>query len=434
MMRKIRLTALFFLIFMISLSANFSAEARTRRYAVDKYADIVIEADTGYILRSRNRNAQRYPASLTKMMTLYLVFQAIERGEISLETEFKVSSLAARQPASKLGLNAGERISVYDGIMSLITLSANDVAVVMAEGVGGSVQRFVSMMNRQALTLGMNHTQFKNPSGLPHRRQYTTAQDMAVLAQALIYHYPSFYPYFSKQEHDYDGRTLHGHNRLQAKYRGMDGIKTGYTDASGFNLTSSAVRNGTRLIGVVLGGTTAQRRDKQMATILDTSFQKVQRSSIQRVLAQGMPRYKNSEYITLASKNGAFHEQTRPSTKYLARPKNDPPKNEKTYIASPSIDSPNRPTPPQIVKQETQWGLQIGAFSEISGAERMLIETAQQSGRLLKDARQSLQKLTMTDGSTMYRARFLGIDQQTARDVCAHLLKKGQKCLVVSGT
>lgn len=390
-----------------------NAEARSRRRApVNKYADIVIEADTGYILRSRSSQVRRYPASLTKMMTLYLVFQAIERGQISLKTKLKVSRLAAQQPATKLGLRVGQRISVYDGIMSLVTLSANDVSVVLAEGVGGSMRRFVYMMNRQARTLGMRRTRFKNPSGLPHRQQVSTAYDMAILSQALIFHYPSFYPYFARNSHNYDGRTLRGHNKLQKKYKGMDGIKTGYTNASGFNLASSAVHNGVRLIGVVFGGKTAKRRDKQMAKILDQSFKRVSWPSVRKIVARGIPRYKSADYIMLAAKESMPQPIGR-TTKRLALHKG-----KRRHLKSPT-----RPV----------WGLQIGAYSEIEGAERVLNETARDSKILLQTARQSLQKLTMTDGSTIYRARFLGIDQKTARSVCANLVKQGKKCLVVSG-
>lgn len=443
-MFRIKPILLILLMITVCVAPWGDANARARRkQVVNKYADIVIEADTGYILRSRSSNDYRYPASLTKMMTLYLVFQALEKGQIRMDTQLRVSRLAARQPASKLGLKVGQRISVYDAIMSQITLSANDASVVLAEGVGGSLRRFVYMMNRQARALGMNRTRFKNPSGLPHRMQQTTARDMAVLSQALIYHYPGFYPYFSRDKHDYEGRTLRGHNKLQKTYRGMDGIKTGYTIASGFNLASSATRHGTRLIGVVFGGKKAASRDAQMKEILDKSFKRVQWKSVQRILKRGMPRYRHADYLKLAAKNDvirmARRKATREAVKKVAhnvvkevkqvRKLSKKKKNlallkpRGKYIASPKSSTSNKST----------WGLQIGAFSELQGAERILKETAQGSRDLLEDARQSLQKLTMTDGSTIYRARFLGIDQQTARAVCSHLVRKGQNCLVVSG-
>ncbi len=413
------------LAFSLSFPCLDEAEAKTRRRRPKppQYADIVMEAETGYILRSRSRNAYRYPASLTKMMTLYVVFQAIENGKIRLETKIPVTSLAARQPATKIGLRVGQRLRVYDAVMSLVTESANDAAVVLAEGVGGSVPKFVRLMNRQAQALGMNRTVFRNPSGLPDKRQVTTARDMAVLTQALIYHYPGFYPYFSRRSYTYAGKKMSTHNNLLDRYKGMDGVKTGYTNASGFNLASSAVRGGVRLIGVVFGGRKAVSRDKQMKVILDKSFKAVRKPSVRRILAKGAGRGNGTDYVSLPTKiAAAFPPKRVKKHKKLALAQPRPTK--KAFALSPPL---------KLAKNEPIWGLQIGAFGALMGAQKALEETAKNSGPLLEDAEQSLQKITMTDGSTVYRARFLGVDKKTARSVCTHLIKSGQNCIVVSG-
>jgi D-alanyl-D-alanine carboxypeptidase len=236
------------------------------------YADIVIDAETGQVLHATNPDSLRHPASLTKMMTLYLTFQALESGRLSLNQTLPISTNASEQSPSKLGLRPGQRIRVEDAILGLVTESANDAAVVLAEALGGSEEGFGAMMTRQAHALGMAHSQFDNPSGLPDPDQVTTAHDMALLGHALIYHYPQFYPYFSHDSFTYAGIYHHNHNHLMDRYDGMDGIKTGYIRASGFNLVASATRNGTRLIGVVFGGKSAVLRDNHMAQLLDDCF------------------------------------------------------------------------------------------------------------------------------------------------------------------
>ncbi|HBM90633.1 MAG TPA: D-alanyl-D-alanine carboxypeptidase [Rhodospirillaceae bacterium] len=425
MNRLIQAICLILLVFSFSLSFFGELEAKTRQHRPKRpqYADIVMEAETGYILRSRSRNAYRYPASLTKMMTLYLVFQAIENGRIRLKTKLPVTALAARQPATKIGLRVGQRLRVYDAVMSLVTQSANDAAVVLAEGVGGSVPKFVRLMNKQAKALGMNRTRFRNPSGLPDKRQLTTANDMAILAHALIHHYPGFYPYFSRQSHRYAGRKMNNHNNLLDCYEGMDGIKTGYTNASGFNLASSAKQRGVRLIGIIFGGRKAASRDKQMKVILDKSFKAVRKPSVRRILAKGERRRNRADYISLPTKiAAAFPSKKKRHHKKLA-------------LAKPRVapSAFTRKPPVNAAQNEPVWGLQIGAFGALTGAQKALEETAKNSGPLLEEAEQSLQKITMTDGSTVYRARFLGVDKKTARSVCSLLIKTGQNCIVVSG-
>jgi len=236
------------------------------------YADIVIDVDTGEILHETASSELRHPASLTKMMTLYLTFQALEQGRITLNDRFYVSRLATQQEPSKLFLSEGSYITVENAILGLVTKSANDVAVAVGEGLGGSVENFAKIMNKQAKMLGMHDTIFYNPSGLPDPRQVTTARDMAIMSVAVIKHYEQYYRYFSTAGFTYAGNHYHNHNRLMQRYEGMDGIKTGYIRASGFNLSASARRDGRHVLAVVFGGKTALSRDDQVAALLDKGF------------------------------------------------------------------------------------------------------------------------------------------------------------------
>ncbi|MFO1058852.1 MAG: D-alanyl-D-alanine carboxypeptidase [Dongiaceae bacterium] len=235
-------------------------------------AAMVIDADTGRTLLEDNADRQIYPASLTKMMTLYLLFGALDRGAVKLDQPLPVSAHAAGMPATKLGLMPGDALPVELAIHAIIVQSANDAASVVAEALGGSEDAFADMMNAQAQRLGMRSTSFRNASGLPDPLQKTTARDLTILARALVQTYPGYYHYFSDDSFVWRSRTYVGHNRLLRSYQGADGLKTGYIRASGFNLATSAVRSGHRLIGVVLGGRSAGARDAQMASLLDRGF------------------------------------------------------------------------------------------------------------------------------------------------------------------
>ena len=236
------------------------------------YASIVMDYNTGKIVNEVNADAQNHPASLTKMMTLYLTFEALYRGKISLYQQVPVSAWASNKSPTKLGLRPGQTISVHDCILGMVTKSANDAATVMAEALGGSEAGFATMMNEKARELGMTRTFFRNASGLPDSAQVTTARDLLRLSTALYRNYPVQFRYFATREFVFRGQVIHGHNHLMERYAGMDGIKTGFTDASGFNLASTAARNGRRLFGVVMGGSTHQARDRLMETLLDNAF------------------------------------------------------------------------------------------------------------------------------------------------------------------
>ncbi|MHC1480051.1 D-alanyl-D-alanine carboxypeptidase family protein [Frateuria aurantia] len=236
------------------------------------YAAMVVDATTGQVVSAVNPDEQNYPASLTKMMTLYLAFQALHSGRLQMQTALPVSSWAANKAPTKLGLRPGQTISVHDCILGMITKSANDAATVMAEGLGGTESGFAGMMNAQAQKLGMTHTHFANASGLPDPNNLSSARDLMLLSRALYRDFPDQAPLFATKEFMFRGQLVRGHNHLMDRYPGMDGLKTGFTGASGFNLASTAVRNGHRLFGVVMGGRSAAVRDQLMARLLDDGF------------------------------------------------------------------------------------------------------------------------------------------------------------------
>ena len=258
-----RLTHLLLLV--LSLFMGTALQAR-------EYSALVVEPESGRILYERYADELRHPASVTKMMTLYLVFEALERGEITLNTPCTISRNAVLRPPSRLGLTPGDTLAVEDAILGLVTRSANDAATVIAENLGGTEAEFAALMTSKARQLGMRDSVFRNASGLPDPQQVTTARDMYKLGRALINDFPRYYPYFSTPRFYYRGQSFDNHNHLMETYPGMDGIKTGFINSSGFNLVASAKRNGHRLIGVVFGGPSAVRRDSHMRDILNDGF------------------------------------------------------------------------------------------------------------------------------------------------------------------
>lgn len=259
------------------LSVSHSARAY-----YDRTSSLLVESDSGRVLVSENATDKRYPASLTKMMTLYMAFDALERGEIKMDQLLPVSRKAARQPRSRMGLKAGTTISVENAIFAMISKSANDAAVVVAEALAGSEEQFADKMTRVARELGMKNTRFKNASGLHHKDQVTTAQDMVVLSKALIEHFPEYYKLFSVRGFRYGRRYYGNHNLVARFYKGGDGLKTGYVDASGYHVVGSAKRNGKRLIGVVLGRNSVRERDRHMFRLLDFGFRELSKSKAEK--------------------------------------------------------------------------------------------------------------------------------------------------------
>lgn len=241
-------------------------------FSQPKYAAFVADADTGEVLYSRQADTQRFPASITKVMTLYIVFEQLAAGTLKLEDRVVMSRFAAGQRPSKLGLKAGESLTVDQAIRSLATKSANDVSVALAEHIAGSADAFARLMTNRARQLGMRNSYFVNPNGLPDSRQVTTARDIFILSQATIRDFPQYYSYYQQQQFVFGNQVLPNHNHLLRTMPGVDGIKTGFTNAAGFTLAASAVRNGRRLIAVVLGGPSRVARDSNVESLLSAGF------------------------------------------------------------------------------------------------------------------------------------------------------------------
>ena len=368
-----------------------------------RYAAIVVDADTGRILHSENADTQNYPASLTKMMTLFLTFEALKSGQLTMEQELPVSSLAERRSPSKLGLRRGQKIKVKDAIGALVTKSANDVATVLAEAIGGTERKFADQMTERAKALGMNDTVFKNASGLPNRSQLSTAKDMAVLARALLKKYPEYYDNFSKESFTWHGTVHRTHNRLMLRYEGMDGIKTGYTAASGFNLVASAKRNGKRLIAVVFGGKTSRARDNQVAKLLDDGF-------------AGMP--------VLTAKSGSDLGKLPVSASREKFKASGKPKAEKAMAGTPIVNESSGSV--------QSWAIQVGAYNRYAPAHLAVTRAARAVPSLLgsefKIVRQSS---TAKRGLNIYKARLLVASESKARTSCDALKRRNIDCMVI---
>lgn len=378
-------------------------------------SSFVMDADTGNILHTDNPHAQRHPASLTKMQTLYILFEALENGEISINDRFVFSKHASKQSPSKLYLKPGESISVKDAILALVTKSANDVAVAVAEGVSGSEAAFVARMNRTARQLGMNNTTFKNANGWHNKEQKTTAHDMAVLLHAIIKDYPRYYKYFGTKSFVFRGVQHPNHNKLLGKYDGMDGGKTGFTCPSGFNLAASAVRSGRRLVAVVMGGTSSYARNNQMVQLLDTSFERIDN---------------NYEQPEIAAEVAAPQEVIAPQK--VVRPQIRP------ISMSRSIPVPQYKPVFNKVKTLTKqpkgdWGIQVGAYSKLHAARDRANEVKSMFNKLesadvevnsvtRKSKKRKLQKL--------YQARISNLPKAQAQKVCSVLKSKKQECMV----
>ncbi|MEO1251156.1 MAG: D-alanyl-D-alanine carboxypeptidase family protein [Pseudomonadota bacterium] len=427
----------------------------TPAHANPKYAAFVVHADSGDVLFDRYSTARRYPASLTKMMTLYLLFEALEAGELSLDSKMKVSRTAAGQPPSKLGVAAGSTIDVDTAIQALVIKSANDVAVVVAEQLAGSEWRFAQKMSAKARALGMRSTTFRNASGLPNRRQVTNARDMAVLGQRVLQDFPQFFHYFSAQSFTYNGRTYATHNRLMKSFDGVNGIKTGYTRASGFNLVTSAEKDGQRLIGVVLGGRKSWSRDRHMRDIIETAFADIAKNP-QRLAAlhrnKPSPRLKPTLAIErqgplIASATVAGDEALRQEIASAALSLSDGDKDALgALIAAADSDDFNAfqrarlasvPSPDGFIGEGDlepvdgfSWDVQIGAYSTKSLAQSELEAAALKGGLAERD--RAILPTVRADGSILYRARFRRLSEIEATLACTGLKQAGMNCFAIS--
>jgi D-alanyl-D-alanine carboxypeptidase len=378
--------------------------------ANSKYASIVVDVESGSVLHARHADSRRYPASLTKMMTLYLAFEALESGKMALDAKLPVSKRAAGQPPSKLGLSAGSTIKMEDAILALVTKSANDVAVVMAEALGGTEWEFARDMTAKARELGMGHTTFRNASGLPNSEQTTTARDMATLSVRLMKDYPHYYEYFRTGQFAYKGRTYRNHNHLLKRYEGTDGIKTGYIRASGFNLAASVVRDGRRVVAVVFGGRTSRSRDDHMVELLDRSFTQLASWGVAQP-DRLPPRNPMRPSISLALATG---EGTQ-----------DQSGEEGSGLGLVSRAEAAR-------TDLTGWTVQVGAFGRYDQAQLAASAAVERLPDILNGAQVAVQP-TAHGGDTLFRARLTGLQSRnTAVEACRRLERQhSTPCLVV---
>lgn len=383
--------------------ASFAAEKR--------YASIVVDADTLEIIHARQIDEPRYPASLTKVMTLYLTFDALNAGTLKLGEPVRVSKTAARTAPTKLGLKAGQTITVENLIQALSVKSANDAAVVLAERLGGSETGFADMMTAKAHSLGMVSTQFKTANGLPHPEQKTTARDMAKLASNILNNHRRYYHYFGQTHFSYKGHSYKNTNKLLHWLDGVDGFKTGYTRASGYNLIISAQREGRRLIAVVLGGASGTSRNTHMQDLVERGFDvmgvapKVSLPPV-AIVREPVPSIPKPQIAVTQ----AVRLRGRDSQPIAVVTGNQP-----IRLSAQSIDD--------------KWAIQIGAFRREAQAQAQLDAVTGLHGLTVKSAK--VKPLTR-NGQTLYQARYVGLSIAQAQTACKALANLATGCLIVA--
>lgn len=419
-------------------------------------ASIVVDMNAGTILHTQAADTPRYPASLTKVMTLYVLFGYLKAGKLSYDSDLVVTKHASSQAPTKLGLKPGSTIKTSDAIKALVTHSANDAAAVIAENIAGTEENFGRLMTQTARNMGMKHTTFRNASGLPNPDQVTTARDMAILAVRIIRDYPEYYGVFETRAFNFRGRSYRNHNKLLYGYKGTDGIKTGYTRASGFNLTASVKRDNKHLVAVVLGGKTGAQRDAAMRALLDKNLPKAStgkpqsRSLIATLMGSRAPASKPA--YTLA-------EPTPP-------PPPPPPIKKPAYalaeaVPAPSLEAPAKPAAKPLVKQASlpmegdaeiiqaslapepapqrrvarkgvdgAYQVQVGAYMSQGDAENRLGMVQQRAPDLLGGHLPFTQSF-MKEDREWFRARFAGFSEEKARNTCAALKQRSLDCVVM---
>ena len=421
-----------------------------------RYAAIVVDAASGEVLFARYADNRRYPASITKMMTLYMAFEALSEGRAKLDDVITVSPRAASQPPSKLGLAAGQTITLDDAMHATAVRSANDMAVAIAEHIGGSEARFTALMTLKAEELGMTQTRYVNPNGLPDSRQLTTARDLSILARAVMRDYPQYYRYFGFHDWSYQGRQYRNTNGLLATGQGYDGMKTGYTNASGYNLAASAVRDGRRLITIVLGGRSTASRNAHVAELMDTGFE------LERLRGRGQPiqvaqeffeqrgfgiSSDNSAATVYASADNDGDEDGATAVAYTSAPASPPvlaarmatpvvqaelaPAPDLTATlngARPSRRTTSAPAPraAPAAPPAGRWSVQVGAFRDETVARDWLVEVNRRFRSQFATAERSVQT-----AAGWYRSRFTGLTEDGAQAACAALAERRVTCMVV---
>jgi len=426
----------------VAAASTGHAEANPR------YAAYVIDARTGKVLFARNADDRRYPASLTKMMTLYLVFEGLEARRFSKSTRVPISAKAAAEPPSKIGLRAGASITVDQAVKALVTKSANDIATALGEFIGGSEANFARMMTAKARQLGMNGTQFRNAHGLPNAQQFTTARDMAILGIALREHFPQHYGYFSTRSFELGKARFGNHNRLLGRVRGVDGIKTGYIRASGFNLVSSVQDNGRSIVAVVMGGQTGRSRDDHMAALI--------REHLPKASSRGGGTLVASRQLTPGAPAAAFAlpksniptpgarpdlEEAVAVAAYAPVPAPVPVASAPAGVPIPSAPIPNASVEARLgadgglvdpvrtsSTRPSGWAVQVASSPSQNEALAALVRTGKQASSVLTSASGFIEEFN-NKGTTYYRARFGGFaSKNQAWNACNALKKQKIDC------
>ncbi|WP_340646906.1 D-alanyl-D-alanine carboxypeptidase [Phenylobacterium sp.] len=371
---------------------------------VGKFAAVVMDAATGEVLYEYEPDARRFPASLTKVMTLYMAFDALEHGKLQRESKVTMSRHSAAQPPSKLGLPVGGQLTVAQAMDVMVVKSANDVASALAETLGGSERAFARQMTERARELGMTGTHFMNASGLPNSRHVSTARDMAIMARSFLRDHPQDYRLFDQEQTVFRGRTIHGHNRLLAR-TGVDGFKTGYTNASGYNLLTSGVQDGRRIIAVVLGGRTAHSRDQLMRALMGAGFTTLAVRyagidvSMRHLLGVADPAYAAGRQLAAAH---------RPAASKIAQGDQDVAK---------------------AARSKGAWWVQVGAFRDKSRARSQLAALGRRHPKRLGQA-----AYTLEPSGKLFLARFGGLTDRDATSACELLRSEGADCLAGSAS
>lgn len=397
-----------------------------------KYAAYVMDAHSGKVLHAENAYGRVHPASLTKVATLYMLFEALNQGRVKLDTKLKISAHAARQIPTKLGIPSGSTISVKNAILALVTKSANDIAVAVAEHLSGSEAAFAQEMTKRVRQLGLKSTLFKNASGVPNKQQITTAADMAKLLQIVIRDFPIYYKhYFGQKSFTYNGIVHANHNKLLGKVEGLDGGKTGFICASGFNISTSTIRNGNRLITVVMGGETSKWRDQRVVSLTNKGFTKFNQPRLDpEFIEQGdlheLPNPRIVSENSLQQMN-RFSPAELPQVKRISYPS----VTSDNKIPNKSLKKPTSVnTSRKNVKKENQdeWGVQIGTFKNANQAHMTAARLLAKLPDDIEEGQVSITRATRKQGNP-YRARLVGFSKEAAQRACYFIEQEGTPCL-----
>jgi D-alanyl-D-alanine carboxypeptidase (penicillin-binding protein 5/6) len=390
-----------------------------------KYASIVVDAKSGEVLYANHADSPRYPASLTKMMTLYLTFEALASGRLHLEDRVVFSPHASAQAPTKLGVAPGDSITVADAIQGMAILSANDAAMAMAEKLGGTEGRFTSLMTLRAQELGMQNTHFANPNGLPDTRNLSTARDLAILSRALMRDFPQYYHYFSQPGFTFRGRWIHGHNHLLGK--GVDGLKTGYTRTSGFNIAISGVRDNRRLVVVVMGGPSVASRDQNAEDLLLTGFDVLQRR------ARGDMSFTVADNLSEPLATGPIQrppseqgDGDQDNLRIVLADNTPPARSTRLEVVQPRRSASAERVQDKRRRERGDYSIQVGEFRSKSEARRQVAFVENRFGKHLGDADGAAER-----AGRRYRTVFSGLTKAEAQATCRAMRAKRLACEVM---